>query len=874
MSTIPPQFRLDARPVAAPDAVVQTAVSRFTVLTDRLIRLEYAANGRFEDRASQPFWYREQPAPDFTVARQAGWLTIETDYLRLRYEEERPFAADTLSITLKGSDAAWHFGDADPGNLKGTARTLDGVSGDTVLEPGLLSRSGWALVDDSHTLLFTADGWLTPRENEALDLYFFGYGQDAAACRRDFAAVAGAAPLLPRWALGNWWSRYWAYTQQELADLMRDFRAHDVPLSVCIIDMDWHLDGWTGYTWNRELFPDPPGFLEWLHAQGLRTALNLHPADGVGPHETMYAQMAQRLGVDPATRQPVPFNIADPDFTAAYFELLHHPQEEDGVDFWWIDWQQGETSGLPGLDPLWWLNHLHFYDLMRDGQKRPFIFSRWGGLGNHRTPIGFSGDTYVDWPSLAFQPYFTSTAANVGYGWWSHDIGGHQRGVESGELYTRWVQFGVFSPIMRLHSSKNPFHERRPWGYDAAVEQAARDAMQLRHALIPYLYTMAWRNADEHKPPVRPMYHDYPQQEAAYHCPQQYTFGTELIAAPYVEPADAETRLSRQVIWLPPGDWYHFFDGQYFAGDGWHARYGDLADVPVFAKAGAIVPLGPRVGWGGVDNPAALHVHVFAGADNEFVLYEDDGETLAHRDGAFALTTFRQQWRETGMTVTVGAVTGDDSLAPDEREYTFVIHGVREPENVTPALDGRSLNAAAAYDASLERLTVGPVVVGRTAVFTLTLATNADTLLSRRDRTVAQCHDMVRAFRLQTNVKDALAQKLPQIVADPDLLAYFAVNLSESQQRALLEVTQQAGVHRHPHWFHGGELILWNNRQSAAAYTMTTWVEAGWAFDEQFRIVSNTLPKFQTFKPTNVWRLEIRYGKGQTAVYTQGRDDE
>ena len=127
------------------------------------------------------------------------------------------------------------------------------------------------------------------------------------------------------------------------------------------------------------------------------------------------------------------------------------------------------------------------------GRRRPFVFSRWGGLGNHRYPIGFSGDTVIHWGSLAFQPYFTSTAANVAYGWWSHDIGGHFYEDGTPELYLRWVQFGVFSPIFRLHSTNKPALDRRPWSKPERIYHAARDAMQLRHALIPYIYSMAWR---------------------------------------------------------------------------------------------------------------------------------------------------------------------------------------------------------------------------------------------------------------------------------------------------------------------------------------------------------------------------------------------
>ncbi len=433
--------------------------------------------------------------------------------------------------------------------------------------------------------------------------------------------------MLPRFALGNWWSRYWEYRQDELRDLMLEFRQKEVPLSVCIIDMDWHLtetgnaaSGWTGYTWNRDLWPDPAGFIAWLHEQGLRTALNLHPADGVWPHEAQYEAMARWMGRDLPAQQdlagaePVHFDLADPHFVEGYFKILHHPMEAEGVDFWWLDWQQGQRmvhSQQPVaevMDPLWWLNHLHFYDLGRDGTKRPFIFSRWGGLGNQRYPIGFSGDSLVTWATLEFQPYFTATAANVAFGWWSHDIGGHWGGVEEPELYARWVQFGVFSPIMRLHSTKNPFHDRRPWGNGADAFRVARSAMQLRHMLIPYIYSMAWQTTQTNIPLVTPLYYWHPEREEAYRCRNQYFFGSELMLAPFVTPQHPETRLSRHTVWLPPGDWFDFNSGEYFRGDRTLTVYGTLDDIPVFAHAGSIVPLGPRVGWGGVDDaPGADH---------------------------------------------------------------------------------------------------------------------------------------------------------------------------------------------------------------------------------------------------------------------------
>jgi hypothetical protein len=463
------------------------------------------------------------------------------------------------------------------------------------------------------------------------------------------------------------------------------------------------------------------------------------------------------------------------------------------VDFWWVDWQQGTRSTMAGLDPLWWLNHLHFYDLGRDGPKRPVVFSRWGGLGNHRYPIGFSGDTIVSWSSLAFQPFFTATAANVGYGWWSHDIGGHYGGIEDAELYTRWVQYGVFSPIFRLHSTKNPYHERRPWGYDREVLRITRKAMRLRHALIPYLYSMAWRCYTEGRMPAEPMYYQHPREEAAYHCPNQYYLGSEFVAAPYTSPRNPDTQLSRQPLWLPEGDWFDLFTGERYAGDRWHTCYGGLDEIPVLVRAGGIVPLGPQVGWGGVENPAALTIHLFAGADHEFALYEDDGETVAYLHGAYCLTPMSQAWQGDRLSFALGPVEGDESLVPEWRTYHLVVHGVRAPDRVRLAVDNVQRTPASNYDGSQERLTLGEVVLKPSQQLNLTLEVDSGSLLSKRDRRLETCRKLLASFHLDSRVKFGIDRDLPRILQDPSSLMHHSADLTDPQMAALSAI-----LHRTP----------------------------------------------------------------------------
>jgi alpha-glucosidase len=619
---------------------------------------------------------------------------LDTGAVQVAYTGGGAFSSANLTIRfmLNGRTVEWTPGTPDTGNLRGARRTLDECRGEASLEPGLLSRDGWTLHDDSAAVRFDpATGWVQPAApGPRQDWYFFAYGHDFAAAIAEYAQISGAVPLIPRWALGAWWSRYWAYSEQDLRTLVADFAAHDLPLDVLVIDMDWHTpDGWTGYTWNRELFPDPPAFLAWLHDQGLRTTLNLHPPDGVQPHEEAYPAFAAALGQDPAARAPVPFRSADPRFVEHYFALLHHPLEEQGVDFWWMDWQQGRTSEVPGLDPLPWLNHLHYRDMQRRAGRRALVFSRWGGLGNHRYPIGFSGDTYPTWEALRFQPYFTATAANVAYGWWSHDIGGHFTATDP-EIYARWVQFGAYSPILRLHSSNGADAERRPWAFPPETFAAARSAFHQRYALLPYLYTLARMHADTALAPCRPLYFLAPEQEAAYVAREQYLLGDQLIVAPIVHPRDAASGLAPADVWIPPGTWIERSSGEQFVGPQWVRLAGDLQAIPQLVRAGGILPLAPVAERSHRQPRDQLILSVFPGADGALRLYDDAGEGEAYRTGACEWTPIALAWAADGRacTLTIEPVEGCCADLPRERAITVQLEHCNAPESIL--LDGAS----------------------------------------------------------------------------------------------------------------------------------------------------------------------------------------
>jgi alpha-glucosidase (family GH31 glycosyl hydrolase) len=719
-------------PAADPKAVIIHGNARFTVLTPQLIRMEWAADGKFEDHASLVFLNRRLPVPKFTANQAAqGNVTIKTIALELNYHpapnSDGKFTADNLEIkfTLNGQPVAWHPGMPETGNLMGTTRTLDGALGSKTKEPigpGLVSRDGWTVVDDSTRPLFdSADFSFVKGENspwpwvmqrpagDRQDWYFFGYGHDYKQALNDYTKVAGSIPLPPRFAFGTWWSRYWAYSDQEFEDLVRGFRNNDVPLDVLVIDMDWHptfgpsgtehpLDqsghskGWSGYSWNKLLFPDPTQFLKNIHAEGLKTTLNMHPASGVQPWEDAYPAMARAMGIDPATEKYVPFDITNKKFATNYMNLLHHPLEKQGIDFWWLDWQQEANTQTPGVNPTWWLNYVHFTDQAREG-KRPLLFHRWGGLGNHRYQIGFSGDTISVWESLAFQPWFTATAANVGYAFWSHDIGGHMPGAVDPELYTRWLQFGAFSPILRTHTTKNPDSERRIWAYPEPYSDIMRSTFHLRYALLPYIYTEARRTYDTGVAFLHPLYYDWPEADDAYTNKNEYVFGQQMIVNPVVAPGDQVTGLVNESVWLPPGEWIEWPTGAQIKGPATVKRNFSIRQTPVYVRAGAIVPEAPPMQYSNQKPLDPLVVNVFPLADGQssrYTLYEDAGDSRAYQHNEAVRTELSSSEKGSELTIVIAAAKGSYKGMPTARAYE-----VRLPDDWPPAsvtVNGRALS--------------------------------------------------------------------------------------------------------------------------------------------------------------------------------------
>lgn len=656
----------------------QNSNVRFTVITDGAVRMEYSAKGKFVDDKSFVAVNRSYAPTTYKVSDSKDKVVIKTTKFILNYKKAKgPFTKDNLSIlSTKGYKQRfeWKPGTEDKQNLKGTYRTLDFCDGNIrrgepiELENGLLSKSGWTFIDDSNSYLFDKSDWPwaieRPTSNDSQDWYFLAYGHDYKQALRDFTVFAGKVPLPPRYAFGYWWSRFWDYSDDDYRKLLGNFRKYDIPLDVLVVDMDWHytsdgLGDWTGYTWNKRLFPAPEKFMQWLKGNDVKVTLNLHPANGIKAYEENYPALAKWMGLDPTLKKDIPWQSSNKRFMSGWMNTILRPLEKMGVDFWWPDWQQfPNDSVMKNLSNTWWINYVLFSDMQLNRNTRPMLYHRWGGLGNHRYQIGFSGDTHITWNSLDYQPYFNSTSSNVLYCYWSHDIGGHMQGIDriDPEMYIRWMQFGMMSPILRTHSTKNKKYNKEPWAFEAKYADILRGIIHTRYALAPYIYTMARKTYDDALPLCRPMYYDYPESKEAYENKDEYMFGDNLLVYPITAPMNGNR--AEKDIWLPAeSKWYEVCSGTTFEGNQTIHRSFALDEMPVYVKSGAIIPLYDKV-KNLTSNNDSIIVTVFPGnTENQFTLYEDAGNDKAY-DSNFARTLLSYKRDGNKLVVKINARKG------------------------------------------------------------------------------------------------------------------------------------------------------------------------------------------------------------------------
>ena len=681
-----------SQPIRNP--VIIDGKARFTIISHGFIRLEYSDSGKFIDSPSLFAVNRKVDFKEFSYKNKDGKIIIGTTRFTLVYKPDgKPFSPENLFVFInKGRKRIkWTPGLKNKFNLGGTLRTLDQVKGKVPLDDGLLTKDGWFLLDDSGRPILTKD-WVKSRpKGSGTDWYLFAYGFNFKEALKSLTNISGNIPIPRKYVLGSWYSRYWPYTSDDYRQIVNEYEKYDFPLDIIVLDMDWHKDGWTGLSWNRKLLPDAEDLLKWFHKKNLFVTLNDHPAQGVQPFEDAYKKFMKDMGVDisniPEDKLPtLPYDASNKKYMDVLFRDTHLPLEKEGVDFWWLDWQQFEyTLGNKNLKNLEWLNRYYFDYSEKDG-KRGISFSRWGGWGDQKYPIHFSGDASTNWEMLRFEIPFTSASGNAGCFFWSHDIGGHMGGINP-ETNARWVQFGAVSAALRLHSTRDKTMDKRPWLFDKKYFESMKIAFHLRSELLPYIYSSVRQSCSESIPLIRPMYLDYPKDYDAYNSPQQYFFGDAFLAVPINQAGIGENKLACQKVWFPTGTWYNWFTGERISGRERTATvWADIYEFPFYVKGGIPIPMQPYTQRMTTEPLKQLVVRVYPGADGttgEYTLYEDDGISDEYKDGHYALTKIQYSRKGNNYEIKIAPVKGNYKGQLLKRSYLIEFPGLQKAEGVS-----------------------------------------------------------------------------------------------------------------------------------------------------------------------------------------------
>ncbi len=438
----------------------------------------------------------------------------------------------------------------------------------------------------------------------------------------------------------------------------------------------------------------PHGELQWWQRL---VHINVAPFVKRGQENVIAVRISDDEGGGGITMKPVSlenlppapriyFNLAVKKQANVFMNVLHKPLMREGVKFWWIDGGTG-AANMPGLDAQLWTNRVYYDYTKEETGKRAFVFSRYGGLGNQRYPGFFTGDTYSQWPVLAYEVTYTATGGNVLMPYITNDIGGFHAAKIPFGLYARWIEFGTFSPILRLHSAhENPYEGdvRMPWTYGSEGMSLAKKYFTLRTQLIPYIYTYTRLAHEESMPILRPLYLEYPDLKEAYEHPHEYFFGNEMLVAPVVDSTGNRT------VYLPPGIWIDFFSGKKYDGGTTFTAHYDVDETPVFVREGSIIPEQPDMAYSNQKplNPAL--VNIYGSGNGKFDLYEDDGVSLKYKDGQFAWTPISYSTNHDGShRVAIGPTIGSYRGQLKRRSYDLSIHSIVKPRSVS--LNGHEL---------------------------------------------------------------------------------------------------------------------------------------------------------------------------------------
>ena len=500
-----------------------------------------------------------------------------------------------------------------------------------------------------------------------------------------YRKVTGEVPLMPSWAFGYIHCRERFHSQEELLSTARRFREEQIPIDLIVQDWQyWGRYGWNAMRFDEEHYPDPAKMVSDLHDMDMKLMISvwskMDPNSEVG-------RIAQERGhFIPNTTW---IDFFDEDASSFYWsnfrDRLLKPY---GIDAWWQDATEPENDDLEGRKILKntvpgevyrnvypvMVSKTIFEGLAKDDpERRPMIFTRSGFSGVQRYgAVLWSGDVGNDWKTLRYQISSGLGFVATGLPWWTYDAGGFFRPYDqySNEDYIermiRWIQVGTFLPMMRVHGYMS---NTEPWQYGPEAQRIITEQIRLRYRLLPYIYSEASRVTTEGYTLMRPLIFDFPDDTDALKQDNEYMFGQSLLVCPVTEKGVSQWR-----VYLPEneGGWYDFRTGRKY-GNGWSEVPVTIEDIPVFAKAGSILPLGPVKQHAAEKSDEPLTINVYPGADACFNLFEDDGLSV---DGSSSTIPFT--WDDSSRTLTIGKRQGSFEGMEETRTFNIAVAGTEK----------------------------------------------------------------------------------------------------------------------------------------------------------------------------------------------------
>ena len=639
---------------------------RLTVLTPRLIRIEYNKNGVFEDRATSLVVNRTFGESGFTVTNDEASIVISTEYFTLTYVKEKPISSSSIKAVINGTDKEWYPGHKEIRNIGSLTYSLDDLTGNLKLGKGLYSLDGFVLIDDSHNFVIDNETFM-PRE-ETTDLYLFAYRSDLGLCLQDYFNLTGYPPMIPRYTLGAWWYKNDIYNMYGIDDILKKFNDNKIPISVFLLGNKWHNNYYNFY-YDNTLF-DLTNLNSFYQNKSQKFGLTINPELPIMNNDPMYQEIVQYTGsINNNYASFVPLNN---NTITAYLNFVVGPLLNSGIKIFNIDYNNPQDKL-----GLFLLNHYHY--AIANMNERGVILSRNPGIAPHRYPIIYSGRTLVSWNTLKYLPIYNNSAANLGVSWHAHAIGGYYGGMEDDELYLRYIQFGVFSPIFILAGDTGKYYKREPWKWNQIKLSVIRDYMQLRNKLVPYIYNEGYNYHKFGIPIVQPLYYKYPKIYDEPNYVGEYFFGSRMLVSPIVKRKNAEMNRVVQRIFIPNGIWYDYSSGKKFVGNKYYVNFYKDEDYPVFVKEGSIIPMSLDMD---TDLPRNMEMQVFPaenGLYSSYELYEDDGIS-SNVVRNYLITKMNLDKVENGYIFSVKRKDGN--LNVPNRNYLIRFRNMKSPEKV------------------------------------------------------------------------------------------------------------------------------------------------------------------------------------------------